>query len=443
MARVGLTLLSHLGPTDAEKQLKEIDRFVYHATLILLFCEYFDLNKIAGLVREFLEFVDFTEAETMLLPKAREQWKSKEALWAAIQEQLTGRPFTDAARIRRVEWAALGVQWEVRFANEYETTLVAEEFIAVGQILATELAPFDLCILPTRVRIDIRPEHRDIPELRAIATNDGRHWELRLPLDPKAEVHGEPYEIHLIAAVAEILREVCLASTAAFNAAFEELFKHGLTTKTFVAQPYHVVLGELMSRDDFTIHSRNLEQPPGSELEFSPKPHSELSRPTTSGPGYDSKDSLTRVQRRYERSLPTIRYTLERLKKNPEFCAAVRRIKADGWKDWHIIMGVGAIAANARAAAASTKTMPELDTLMHRLMSESEAAEAPALSDGLFAEERIRQSIKTNMLSTVKGLGLEVHQRAPDLTGIERFLAERYRYKDDDIEHTPIFDPCA
>src|SRR5207247_3006676 len=120
------------------------------------------------------------------------------------------------------------------------------------QIMATEFARSYLCVLPTSVRIDIRPEHRDSPELRAISANDGRHWELRLPLDPKEEVHGKPYEIHLIAAVAGILREVALASTAAFNTAFEDLFKRGLTAKTFFGQPYHVLLEELMSRDDFT-----------------------------------------------------------------------------------------------------------------------------------------------------------------------------------------------
>jgi hypothetical protein len=42
------------------------------------------------------------------------------------------------------------------------------------------------------------------------------------------------------------------------------------------------------------------------------------------------------------------------------------------------------------------------------------------------------------LLSMCRGLGLEMHG-APDLPAIERFLAERYGYWSDDIEHSDPF----
>jgi len=39
------------------------------------------------------------------------------------------------------------------------------------------------------------------------------------------------------------------------------------------------------------------------------------------------------------------------------------------------------------------------------------------------------------MVSTLKGVGLEVHQPTPDFNAISDFLGQRYSYWTDDIEH--------
>lgn len=39
----------------------------------------------------------------------------------------------------------------------------------------------------------------------------------------------------------------------------------------------------------------------------------------------------------------------------------------------------------------------------------------------------------------LKGVGLDVHQRTPDLPAIEHFVAVRYRYWDDDVPHDDPF----
>ena len=55
-----------------------------------------------------------------------------------------------------------------------------------------------------------------------------------------------------------------------------------------------------------------------------------------------------------------------------------------------------------------------------------------------FSEEWMEHVLRLSMLSTLKGIGFEIHQPTPDLDAIEKFLRIRFNYWIDDIEHKSI-----
>ena len=57
----------------------------------------------------------------------------------------------------------------------------------------------------------------------------------------------------------------------------------------------------------------------------------------------------------------------------------------------------------------------------------------------LFARDKLQLARQMAMLSLIQHWELEHHQQTPDFPAIERFLAARYGYWDDDVEHVDPF----
>lgn len=80
---------------------------------------------------------------------------SLEEIWQLLEEQLNGRPFNDVAPIREIIWSELGIEWHIRWDNNYEITPIAEQYVAILQILLADYANIDLCLLKSTVRIKL------------------------------------------------------------------------------------------------------------------------------------------------------------------------------------------------------------------------------------------------------------------------------------------------
>lgn len=443
-ARIVASLLVHLGPADDDEKIKYIDRLVFHCTLIQLFCERANEPALAEYAKELLHFLDFAEAEELLLPKARAQWQTLDDLWNAIDDQLAGRPFGDATQHRHVDWATLGLRWHVEFVNDYDTMLAAEEFIALSQIMLMDLANSDLFLLPTTINVTILLASVNNPEARVLPSNEGREWEVLIPRrrDPKEE--KEQYDIKLMAIVVYILREVSLAPQTHFQNILEHLFEEGLSSKTLVGQPYRVMVQSFIHRDDFSIYQRTLPEPPASDLPFITKQHVQLSWRKDTCSNYNQQQSFEDIQRRYEQSIISVRLTVASLPENPIFCQAVSNLRTEGWKDWHILMAVMGVAMNERLNSIQRFTEKPIDirSVAGQLLETPETALSIPVSNDAFSESALRWQIQLNMLKSVEAWGLEIYQDTPDMKAIEQFLVERYGYKEDDIEHEPIFSAC-
>jgi len=72
----------------------------------------------------------------------------------------------------------------------------------------------------------------------------------------------------------------------------------------------------------------------------------------------------------------------------------------------------------------------------------SEEDTDPQVTADKFDAEELRMNLKFSQLSTLKGLGLDVWQKTPNMAGVDRLL-RRFRYWDDDVPHDDYFGELA
>lgn len=128
-------------------------------------------------------------------------WERREVseIWKILNRELRGIPYSDIGPKRNVPWSELGVKWNVTWANDYETTIAAEQFIAVLQIFLAELAEVELCLLKTDVQINLNLSSNEVLTMTPHVSNEGRQWDISLPMSDSHVRRGQ--EIAFEAAV--------------------------------------------------------------------------------------------------------------------------------------------------------------------------------------------------------------------------------------------------
>lgn len=379
-----------------------------------------------------------------ILPKAYSVWGKSEIseIWNKLEEQTQGRPFGDIGIVREIIWSELGITWKVSWKNDFETTPVAEQMIAVLQILLADLAGIDLCLLKTNVDINIRKEKISDIKVEPIPSNIGRKWRVAFPSNrTEGKLSLKDLQIKVLAIATTILTEISALPLAKFNKILEMRFREGISMKVFVAKPYEVLYPEFITKEIFDSSGRSKKRVPELRREFRIKENETLSWVNGPGPGYSKKKAESFLKNRYSRSLIPIRYTLKRLLKHAEFASTIKRLRQDGWLDWHLLASIcnAAITYRARQCLPACTSLKAEKELYFKIMNEPERKDSPPIPIQEFTEDKLRLALKFSMISTIRILDLELRQRTPDFEAIEHFLRHRYNYWTDDIDHIDPF----
>lgn len=431
-----------LGETEVDEVL---DRTLFHTTTLLSIIKRFDLQLFES-ASKIVQNWNIDEYLEDLLPVSEDNFKNLEILeiWETIEEQLLGRPFGDIGLTREVTWSELGVIWNVKWNNDYHTTSVAEQFIAILQILLADLVNVDLCLIKTDVNIIISVDEKiNEPKVEPIPSNLGRNWKVELPTctinDEKLNIENASMDV--LSITNSILSEISLSTSERFYDVLENSVRNGLSMKVFVANPYEILYRQFNEKDKFEAVDRSDKDIPQPDHEFLIKENEDLSWYAGPGPGYSKESAEEYLNNRYARSIIPIKYSLKSLMTNYEFRSTIEKLREDGWLDWHILQSVLLAVINYRVNQKINKRedMDELKKLYPKLMNEPEKETDPPVPISEFTEEKLRLHQKIGMMSTLKVLGLECRQSTPDFKGIDDFLRYRYNYWTDDIEHTDPF----
>ena len=240
--------------------------------------------------------------------------KSISEIWDALEEDLLGRPFGDIGSIRKVTWSELGVNWRIKWDNNYSNTPICEQFIAILQISLADLSDTDLYLMKTEVNVFIRSEDVPSPTIKPNVSNSVRYWEITLPRNSNSEVTTyEKLEHHIVYLASQILFEVSLLPEAVFNEQINNSFKNGLSAKVFVGQSYEFLYRYFIDEDHFNEVLLSEFQLPQSSRQFRLKDNEKLPWYHGSILGYNKKIIEEHLLNRYTNVIPPIKFTLSRL----------------------------------------------------------------------------------------------------------------------------------
>jgi hypothetical protein len=355
----------------------------------------------------------------------------------AIQEGIMP-PFSDAGPKRRVGWKQLGVRWFVEWPNDFQTVQTAESLCVALQILLADLRTTELAILPSDVCLDISL-HDGPLQIENLPSNEKVSLVVRLPRDSSAQdrTWDKSEIVHVV--VASALMMVSALSHERFKEAYESRLKAGLITKLSPYAGYDRLFSEFYSEEAFVRHyghsfSVTLPHPPTAV-----ETDAGLSGPVGLHPEYSKKRSDDAITRRYKLSSTQLKYTLPQLLKDSPFLTAVRELRQEGWKDWHILQAAASIRLNY---VVGTTLSPGSNIEEHKraakiLYQRDEEESDPMPPVGLFTISELRQALKMSQLSTLRGLGFHCWQKTPNFEGVDCFL-KRFNYWTDDVPHAKI-----
>jgi hypothetical protein len=359
----------------------------------------------------------------------------------AAELELRGPLLGDLALEREVVWSELGITWRVRWMNVDSISRAAEQFIAVLQIAMTDFAEHDLYLLRTAVEIEVRTGDIDQPQAFPLQSNDGRKWQVILP-DHAFGDRGAMFErtLDIFGSVTAILREASLLSTEDFLDIVSVVVQRGIASKLLVARSYERLSEEFSDDADELLADHIL-----GSLFHAPRSealpvHPELAWIDKLIPSYSSEEAADAARSRYVHAQEMLPLTFARLSKSAEFLAVAAALRQDGWRDWHIVLAVANQTWNYRIA----QTIGPLGLLdaendeWRRYAFQRESEKSLEVPLEQYSEEHLRVALTMTMISTLFSMGLECHQRTPDLPAIEEFLTFRCNYWANDIEHDDI-----
>jgi hypothetical protein len=354
-----------------------------------------------------------------------------EKLWARLEEQLADRPFGDLGLSREARWRAFGVEWKVEWQNEHAVNRLAEDFVAIFQLIHAAIASADIALLPIEVHVRIRSDASASAPTMGTAPLDGHHWSLTLPTTINDQ---DKFRQELVGSAMAIMHGVSLLPADEQMKMMERCFAAGLTSRINLVRPFSELYDTFAPKERFDMVDRASRVRPHDGRPFAIREHPFLAARAAPPPGHEGEDPQELVRRRYERVEKMIPYTLVRLRAEPTFLETVAKLHARGWKDWHILMAVANNATNYRVSSEKPRSLEEARRLFAEDKEEPDGV--PPLSE--FELERLVEGLRLTMLSTLKGCGLFYPLSQLRFDAIETFLSSRYAYWTVDCEHTGV-----
>lgn len=420
---------------EVHPSLRRLD---FHAMIVLLAAERFRPDALPVLRAALGDTVYMRELRADGLDVVRPSFTSTEdAFIEHADQQLAGRPFSDLGPRRTVTFAALGTIWRITCANDRRSVLAAERFAAAAQILLVELAPRDPVLLPQEVRVGLlagTPLARHGP-VRFKPSNE--RVECSVVLTPFTDdADEESLNLELSAALVYLLAHISARPEDQFMQTVRQALKEGLISKLHVARPYDDIAGLLGDAHYDALAAVSADPFPGEHM---PAPAAELRTVTTPGPGYDHDASLNDIRESYQFLPALLTQTLPQALSDPGTAAGLRRLRDDGWLDWHILLAIANVAFNVRANAAGLLDRPLATAKEQRELAHApETPDSPPIPLAALTAESLRKAMQLAVLAIAKRRwGLLSAAQTPNTAAFRALLTTRYGFADD-IPHRDL-----
>ncbi len=156
---------------------------------------------------------------------------------------------------------------------------------------------------------------------------------------------------------------------------------------------------------------------------------------------YNKDESKKMIERRYTNCIPSIRLTLKGIIPTKRFQSLKNSLRTQGWKDWHILMGIFNFVMNYRmeklGILGNQYTMIKFQETYPYQEEKDDSVYVP-LNE--FTEENLKVGLESSMLATICALGLSLPQNTAIKKEKISEILNKFNYWEDDVEHEALFD---
>jgi hypothetical protein len=391
----------------------------------------------AGIDRSQAAGADFTA----LLP-----YGDRKATINFVSSQLGQAPFADTGPNRVIRFAVRGLRWRIHTRNTFDEVRAAERFAAAVQIIMAALGDDDLLLIETTVELKVktvRPLQGGkvadrSPKSTGRASDGALRWEVPLTRDLG------PHSVNFLAATREvagmataILLSLSLLPQESVMSVVKRLGKDGMLTVAVFPHIRYDRAYAVLPSEDFAARERRALSPVGSEGFGEALLSEHLAAVRSPGPVFRGETPAERVGGRYDVYTKTLRITVPRLARDSGVRQVISQLRAEGWKDWHLLMAISNLVINFRLERTGDDFSDP--AVRERLMRwEPEDPSDEQIDPAMVTADSLRLHLMASTGATTDAFGL----RRTDgftLTEILHLLATRYGYWDHDSAHEDPF----
>ncbi len=381
------------------------------------------------------------DLKNSLLPSVEKQFPTDISLKEMLEARLTDKPLTDLGSVRTINFNALGCTWEVSFANDYETTAIAEEFVAILQIMLAEiiLSKQDFHLVRSNIKIEL--ELNLASSLIQHPTNEEYNWKVLIEFFDGQESKDIIFNTaRKASSIMHILDEISLLPEKEFEEVFTSLFKdQNLSSKTLTLNSYQKMYRFIYKKEPFDSLQRNHFAPADIPFLLLPKENLFMEWEAGFSPKYNQPQALDNVKGRFKNSHKRIHISIEKLKQNKDFHVFVNQIRQDGWTDWQIIMSIKNFIVDYKTKRAiesqSFQNEEEYrqahDKKFHEIHELDEKNCYMDFPLEAFQTDGFHFQLNNTILLILSSFGLENKAKFPNLTSIKEFLYVRFNIEND------------
>jgi hypothetical protein len=369
-----------------------------------------------------------------------------EQLQQLTADQIGQPTFADAGAERVITFAARGVRWRIRASNTYDEVRAAERLAATAQEVIAALAENDLVLLEATLDLHVttvaprgNQPVNEPPKAEPRGDDPARRWAVTLTRDTGPySVEFQPAFMECVMIVGVILSSVSLLQPEQFASMLDTAASTGGLLDAVAPHIRYDRAYAVLPEEHFDERTRHGLAPAGPPGFGEPLTNEHLGALRGLGPGYSDAEAEEQAANRYEFYKVTLRHTIPRLSKEPSFRETVEHLRAEGWKDWHILLGLGNQVMNYRIALLGEDPTNQEEILRRYRTRVPEDEGAPAIPPEEVTAESLRYHLEASFGATVQGWGLALRAHA-SISEIEAVLATRYRYWDIDVPHEDPF----
>lgn len=360
-----------------------------------------------------------------------------------LHRMFVGPPYSDAGGHCEVLWSALGVEWRFRWVNGYAEFRVAAEVVAFFQMAVAELGGTDLDVVPGKFLADIDLTDDDQFAAERVPDNELYRWQFKIPRSIVPGTGGvESFRTAMLKTTLQIIRGISVMQNEQFFGVVEKEMAPRLLAQDFFARRFPELLDFFGCNQRFGLIGRvNFTSAIATEGWHSMCPPV-LEWVNTIHPRFNEAEELKRIEQRYSVGLDGLRFTLPRVVNNPDFRRRMDILRAQGWKDWHLLLAMLNAAANYRATLklGANADIQEFQKGLKAEVFSAETAERPEVPVDQFSVSALKMFLLMATCSALEAESLELHQQTPNIDGLFKYAGARWRYFDLDVTHPRIFD---